>query len=170
MRALVIGGGACVWDDLAALKALIGCWTGTVLAVNDVGADYPGRIDHWCSLHPEKFHLWRPKRLGNADYVTWAHPGHGVADQVMSTTDDWSGSSGLFAVKVALETGHDRIVLCGVPMDTRPHYFDGSPWVEQDAFAPAWRIRADQLRDKVKSMSGWTRTLLGAPAPDWLDQ
>src|SRR5688572_6460764 len=52
--ALLLGGADCVWDDVNALESMLGStWPGIVIAVNDIGAMWPRRLDHWCSLHME---------------------------------------------------------------------------------------------------------------------
>jgi hypothetical protein len=81
-----------------------------------------------------------------------------------------SGSSGLFAVKAALEVlGADRVVLAGVPMSTDQRHFNkGEPWAKGAPYLDAWRIALPFIRDRVRSLSGFTRDLLGAPTPDWL--
>jgi hypothetical protein len=161
MRALVVGGASCVWDDLAAL----GLHFGPVLVVNDIGTVHPGRIDHWCTLHAEKLESWRLARWrngGNGDYTTWGRPEKPGTDRTLAY---WTrGSSGLFAVGVALELGAHEVVLCGVPMDGRPHYFDSAAWDSFRLYRETWVKRAPLLWERgVYSMSGWTRELLGPP-------
>lgn len=78
-----------------------------------------------------------------------------------------SGSSGLFAVKVALiDLGYEDVVLCGVPMTATPHFDDNVPWPEVDLFKLGWEQALPQIDGRVRSMSGWTRELLGAPNED----
>jgi len=80
-----------------------------------------------------------------------------------------SGSSGLYAVKLALEAGADKVVLAGVPMSAEAaHFFSPEPWQEVGGFIDAWSIVHPRLQHTVRSMSGWTRERLGAPTPDWL--
>lgn len=160
MNALVIGGAACVWDDLRAL----GPWGGLVVVVNDVGACYPHRIDHWATLHPEKLAGWRMgrwKRGGNGDYTTWSRRNPELVDRIIS---GWSsGSSGMLGVGVALDVGAENVVLAGIPMGSEGHFFSPDPWGAFETHRPAWEKRIDVLRGRVTSMSGWTRELLGAP-------
>lgn len=81
-----------------------------------------------------------------------------------------SGSSGLFAVRVALELGFDRIVLCGVPMQKEQGRLDGIVrWSGAEAFKKGWQQALPHLRDTTRSMSGWTKQLLGAPTAEWLN-
>ena len=59
IRALVLGGASCLWKDLQALGEMLdGRWPYMVLAVNDSGWAYRFPIDHWVSLHCEKFEVW----------------------------------------------------------------------------------------------------------------
>lgn len=162
MRALVLGGADCLWDDLRAL----GHWDGPVVATNDAGVAYPYRIDHWCSLHGDKLPAWRRMREArglNLDFTTWTRDVH--AEYADRTLSGWSsGSSGLFAVGVALHLGAESVVLAGVPMQAdRAHFFDRAPWDDVGPYLQAWEARAAQMRGRVFSMSGWTRELLGGP-------
>lgn len=141
------------------------------LAVNDVAACWAGQIDYLVTLHPEKLPRWQAERLrqGWNEPATVAHePPADVLMDYRFPGMNASGSSGLFAVKVALEAGADRVVLAGVPMTATPHFFDAGHWGERESFAAAWEIALPSIRDRVRSMSGWTRALLGAPSPDWL--
>lgn len=171
MNALVVGGAECVHRDLAAL----GGWTpDIVIVVNDIGAIYPHRIDHWMSVHAGKFHEipdhpkgwgWLRQRKaagGNADFTTWTNRHKAeLADRVIY---GWNrGSSGMSAVGVALELGADTVVLCGIPMDPTGHFFDKEPWVACEDHREAWTNRIEKMRGRVWSMSGWTRELLGSP-------
>lgn len=140
----------------------------TVLAVNDAGCVWPLRLDHWCTLHPEKLRAWEGRRTGPGRYLRWAHTktGFPFIDRV---TDDWQGSSGLFAVKVALrDLGHDKVIAAGVPMTATPHFFDTGRWAERNSFIEGWQSHASEIKPRVRSMSGWTRELLGAPSKQWL--
>lgn len=168
-RAVILGGAECVWEDLAALERLAGGIDGwTVIAVNDAAVRYRGRIDHFVTLHPEKLPGWIAARRvlvgGRREYEVW------------STKPPWriipnrylAGSSGMTAVAVAEELGINRIVLCGVPMDSRPHFVRGEPWRHHAMHATVWRANAPMLRGYTRSMSGWTREVLGAPDREWL--
>lgn len=177
---LVLGGAACVWEDLIEARGL-----GTfdaVCAINEAGAYYPGQVDVWASLHPEKFHIWARLRqeFGHSRAFTYAahanntHQGRPKAWPLDHVTDyRWpgmssSGSSGLFAVKVMMEQGFDRIVLCGVPMNADPHFFDARAWNEYTSFVDGWKVALPHVRDFARSMSGQTREWLGAPTRAWL--
>lgn len=172
MNALALGGADCVWDDVAASEALLGeAWWDIVVACNDAGAAWPERLDHWVSLHPDKLeHVWKPRREGNQDYETWSNLHRGDKDPGPTDhhLENWGGSSGLFCVTVALEVGADRIVVCGMPMESQPHFHGINPWEEWSSFRQAWEDHHEEMDGRVRSMSGWTRQLLGAPSPEWL--
>lgn len=170
---LIIGSAACLWDDLTAL----GDWLGEIMAVNRAGAHHEGHLDHWVSLHPDqlgRFMAERAQRGGNLDCTTWSRS---EADDVgidhVVTDLEQSGSSGLFAVRIALQRlGHQRVVLAGIPMDNGPHFYDGPrlsgpPFVP---YRPTWRLAAKvEFHGRVRSLSGWTSELLGRPDPAWLE-
>lgn len=161
MRALVLGGAACLWDDLRAFHELK-IPVDTVIAVNDAGWSYPHRIDHWVTLHPEHFGVWeqrRAERGGNGDYVRWSNKVHAAVDRRARA---WgAGSSGLLAVAVAIDSlSSDSVWLCGVPMDEQPHVYGGPDWTGWKAHRKAWERAVERMRGRVHSMSGWTRELL----------
>ena len=60
-RLLVIGGAACVFDDVAGALE-IGAFD-AVMTINNQIADWSEPIDYAVTLHPEKLHEWmRPRR------------------------------------------------------------------------------------------------------------
>ena len=171
--ALVLGGASSVWDDAA--EALHLFRPDAIAAVNDIGTRWAGRLDIWATLHPEHFVKWAPARAANGFTPARTHIAHEDGWRVDSIEDyRWpgmnaSGSSGLYAVKVLMDRGFDRIVLAGVPMQASgAHFFNTSVWNEVSAFTSAWLDQRFRLLGVVKSMSGWTRESLGAPDADWL--
>lgn len=170
---LILGAAASLWSDLAAL----GDWSGPVMAVNRAGAFYPGRLDHWVSLHPEQFDGFIDERRTRGplfDGLTWSlDAADGVRIDRVVTDLELSGSSGLFAVRIALHRlGHDRVVLAGMPMDDSPHFYDAGRR-SGPSFVPyrlEWRrVARDEFAGRVRSLSGWTADLLGRPDPAWLE-
>lgn len=171
LKLLILGGAACVWDD--ADKALALGEYDAVMAVNDMIADWPGRLDYAVTLHPDKLPDWlrRRKQKGNPGRPqTWAHKGSGQKTPVDCQAQDWAGSSGLLGVRIGLMEGFGRIVLAGVPMEpTSAHYFDAKPWTDGKRYRSGWIAHKDEIAPYVRSMSGWTREFLGAPDPAWFD-
>lgn len=163
-----------MWDDIKAARELFE--PDAFFVTNDMIPLWPERIDYVCSLHPEKVADWlseRHKKGLPSPGEIWCHKIAGprglVHKGVDHTTNDWAGSSGLFAAKVALEQGFGKIVTCGVPLDSeRTHIARKRIWSAAHAFRSGWKRNHDKLRDKVRSMSGWTKEFLGAPSPEWL--
>lgn len=170
----MLGGGSCLHDDIGAYLGPIN----GVVACNDAGTVWPGNLAAWVSLHPQHFVVkkWLADRHGPPAKRIFAHP---AADKPVQRGNypagieftpyqfpgqDRSGSSGLFAAKVALiDLGFDRVVLCGVPMDKRPHFFDRDDWKAAEGFRSAWLAVPQEYRDRMRSLSGWTKVLLGSP-------
>lgn len=160
-RLVILGGAGCVYDDL---KRYSPPPDAKVMVINDMGAEYPGRIDYWVSLHPDKLGIWQRQRRDrkfNQDYLSVAHRKHSLAkvDHVFS---DWGGSSGLFATKSALMLGFDHVVLCGIPMDSQPNVFrkNEKSWSSFQQYKDKWPAHIPEMIGKVFSMSGWTREQL----------
>lgn len=171
--ALVLGGAAGVWDDAA--RALSRFQPHAAAAVNDIGTRWAGRLDIWASLHHEKMAGWRQERVRRGFGPAKTHIGCEPAPGIDAVEDyRWpgmnaSGSSGLYAVKLLMDRGFDRIVLAGIPMDPAgAHFFNTARWDEVESFWQAWLDQAPRLKGIVKSMSGRTRELLGAPDRTWL--
>jgi len=64
--------------------------------------------------------------------------------------------------------GFERIILCGVPMDETPHFRRKEPWLDCYRYRKAWDKNAKRLRERTRSMGGWTWELLGEPTEEWL--
>lgn len=186
-HAIVLGGAECVWMDLVALERTYGRrWDGLVVACNDVGVHYRGRIDAWTSLHadkllkgdgrdPEKRSWWR-QRADNGypmdGIVTYSRKGAYGADRDINEAVS-GGSSGLLAVQVAWNMGADRVTLCGVPMTVTPHFAETechtpTDWRSADSHWRAWKNNQKMLEGRVRSFSGRTRDVFGAPTYEWL--
>ena len=157
--ALVCGSANCLYDDCDCATPL---YPGsTLIAVN--GA--PLRADHRFSAH------WRSLKTKG-----WIQPGETVHSTMEQPNAPWvnywwpkvntvPGTSGWAAAKMAVAMGFDHIILCGIPMDSSP-YTDGRPakTFEDTETLRMYReaIESDtQYHSKIKSMSGWTKELLG---------
>ena len=170
MFALILGGANTIWDDYAAAKKCIE--PDIIIAINDIGVHFE-HIDHWVTMHPEKMPNWLAARRKNYEFVPrlWT-AGHKLpTPRGFIFNHVWSkgGSSGMLAVRVARHIRCKKILLAGVPMESRyAHFFDSNGWTECDYYKRAWERewRTGMMKD-VRSVSGWTKTLLGAPDADW---
>lgn len=195
---VVLGGAECVWDDWAALKAMLGTARPVVIAVNRAGIVWPGTLDHWVTMHPEELLLqdphhpegipWVAQRAANgypAGFETWSRreaelQEGGEVSHLMRAEPDhilpkWGlvGGSGLYAAGPVATELDLRVGLCGVPMDERPHFHDagqweGGAWEEADLHWQGWLDVAHRL-GHVRSGSGRTRELLGEWTEEWVD-
>lgn len=169
MIAVALGGAKGGLEELAEVSARMP--VAKIFAVNDVAAEYPGHVDYFVTLHPSKLDMWLDKRqslgLSPPDHII-AHVAERHVTEVVSFK--WpemkrSGSSGLFAAKIAIEKTDLPVVLCGIPMDAdRTHYAESNFVKHCDEFRPAWQEALPHIRGRVTSMSGWTAELLGRPA------
>lgn len=73
------------------------------------------------------------------------------------------GGSAMYATLFGLEVlGFERVILCGCPLEAGDYLYN----FEADGI---WQHRARVIfQGRVRSMSGNTRRLLGAPSLDWL--
>jgi len=177
--AIVCGGAWTVDDDYA--LALRRFPDATVIAVN--GAAWRVRAHHLFSLHPKDFidRGWIQKqesRFGPGFKVNGARAKN-KADQEWrarenSYVDRWwpgvstAGTSVWGGARLAKAMGHDRILLCGAPMQPGPYAHGGpAPAFLESDILEQYRsaIAADTEMHKVtRSMSGWTREILGGPS------
>lgn len=203
--ALILGGADCVWCDMGELERLVPSagwadyitpkpcfarktkkhripmnWPGPVIAINDIGVVFPGRIDHWVSLHPVKFPKWermRARKRFPKGYVRWGKVGRSMNTD--RTVEQWTpGYGGMFAATVARDgLGCEKAILCGVGMTNGPHFVGstehtyGKKWLGAAKSWPRWEKPESKARMMgwLKSMSGNTRKLLGAPTAEWLN-
>lgn len=164
---LVVGAAGGVWRDLEKFDRL-GSHPAGVIAVNRMMADFPRDLTCGATLHPDMAAGW----VGGRGLRVFAHSaGPGVTD-IVPWSEGWQGTSALYAVEIALKLGAEKIVLAGVPMDEGPHYYDTDLGISAlgewlDLYRSGWRCARPTIQGIVKSMSGWTRTVLGAPTKEW---
>jgi hypothetical protein len=171
----VMGGADTVHDDYKAFRAL---WRGSVgiVACNDAIAEFP-HIVAGVTLHPENLTTWVNHRESKG---YWKAPmyTHKVTrrfnyPEAILTDYNFPGqgeslTSGIMAAKVAMiDLGYDRVVFCGVPMTDTPHFIarpDAPTWDIADHY---FKRLKQMLRPEyfacMRSMSGRTRELMGAP-------
>jgi hypothetical protein len=178
MIALVIGGAVGAIDEFHEALAMVSEKVVT-LAVNDQIMLFPYYIDHAVTLHPEKLDHIDPKWLTvrrshhlDDPGEIWAHRDSRRTANIVTKIepDHWQGSSGLYAARIAMRNLGLRVILCGVPMQAqRSHVVRGRPWNAVAAFTASWQKYLPQMRPYVRSMSGWTCSLLGFPDQEFLN-
>lgn len=170
-RALILGSADTLAADRDAALELFK--PDILIAANHAARDYDGHVDAFVSMHPELIPLWlgqRIKRGGSLPGDIW-YPRHKPCSIARARpVKSWGGSSGLMCVAVAEQLGVTHAVLAGIPMvKMNRHYDKSEPWMECRQYYPAWERQRDHISPWVRSMSGWTRTLLGEPTREWLD-
>ena len=175
---LICAGGHTVWDDLIKVgydhvDQASSPWD--IMCINDIFMHFPGRVHHFYSNDRKFMPNWSAARrqlytiefpfttkthtLRHGAQYNWHWPGH--------------GTSSLNGVYCGLAMGYKRIILCGVPLDNGPHYWE-APWrktnfdrevpTRPDGTMAYWfRAKSRVFDGKVFSMSGRTRELLGEP-------
>lgn len=74
-----------------------------------------------------------------------------------------SGSSALLGVLAGIRLGYEKIIVCGCPLiGVNNKQYDYAN------FQKGWTAKLNEIKDKTRSMSGWTRDLLGAPTEEWI--
>ena len=179
-RCLVIGSGACLWDDARKLYRHDSENKYDYCGVNFGGYFWPYPLKHFCSLHANYIQYWLPLRLKTFSQG-WIHS-H-AAKKEPAVENVWNlvrpaAMSGLFAAKAMLACGYDEVILLGNPMDDTGHFYDPPPGMLAPGEQASWesmryrhrenmleweQASIDEFKGRVKSMSGYTRDLLGEP-------
>lgn len=171
MIALCLGGALSVWAEYEAAKTLIGDRPFLTVACNHAAVRFPGHLDAFASLHPELVDGWLADRAAaghNVDCRIFTHrPGRRQNAEALAWR--WFGSSGLYTAQVAI----DRLdcagaILCGVPMDDNAGHIHHGTWDAAYHYRAGLQDAAAQ-KPQVRSMSGYTQELFGAPDIPWLE-
>lgn len=192
--ALVIGCAANVWEDIEAAKRLT--TYDAIYCVKQIGVHYPDAFNVWATLHTEAMDGYEVERhasgLPNGYQIVAPPPNelgsHGAKGKITrrvsylwpGSTSSASASSGIYGAKVALDDGFDRVVLAGIPMSPEHGHFlpegkmvsgqrRGVVWTGHSAFVLGFSEAVPHLIGKVKSMSGYTQKVLGAPNSNWIN-
>jgi hypothetical protein len=177
---LIVGCANNLWKDVEQARK-IGEFDATY-CVKLAGVYWPAKFQVWVTLHPERMGHMEEERhkLGYPNGYDIVAPLKDEAPayayavrsmrQVSYRYDNKtrSPSSGVYAVKVALEDGFDRIVLAGVPLDGSKHFKRSEPWREADVYMHGFKDYQLHFAGRVRSMSGRTREALGFPTAAWL--
>jgi hypothetical protein len=174
-----------MWDDLRRVPDGL-----DVVAVNRAGWLYLEPLTLWISIHGGGVsrggglslmgHIEKRRALGaDMDFTAYGNfaEAEESGDVIRWNRPNGGGSSSLFAVRIALELGYERVVLAGVPLvgHTTICDADGSEKVDEPSAAGfgvyrgGWQKVHGEIAGHVRSMSGWTRETFGAPTAEWLN-
>lgn len=156
---IIVGSAPCVLEDLAKLPPIEADY---MIIGLDAVDKYLGTAAYCATFHPAEIpKIIERRRLagGNTDWKMVSHePRPGV--DIVTSHNGSSGSSAMLGILTALNLGYDGIICCGCPLEGPKRY---------EAFRNGWTVRMALIKDKVRSMSGWTMKLVGAPTEEWLN-
>jgi hypothetical protein len=160
----LIGSARCVWEDLrdSPYKEApsVGC--------NDAGV-YAPRMLHWVSMHKEFFEpavALRRYHYPDEPFITHAWKKNARAVDYVWFSDIVPDTSGCFGVMMALMFGFSPVIMCGIPLDDSGRFH--APHTESRVGAyvttnDTWAWLKREHGRKIRSMSGRSRELFGAP-------
>jgi hypothetical protein len=171
---IITGAAPSVWADIERVPDLVteiipgrGYMNYDFMAIGlDAVDKYAWPIRYVATYHPAEIQQIKERRqatAGNTDYQVISHETRPDVDIFIK---DWwrpSGSSSLLGVQAALQLGYQKIILCGCPLTGESAKKDN-----YNTFHIGWTDKHKQIKDHVRSMSGWTKELLGAPTEEWL--
>jgi hypothetical protein len=186
---LAVGSAPCLFDDVAdamkmypdAERMLI---NGACTAFHSVEHILAGHTNKSNLFAAERARVYPGSGVVYRFHATLSYPEQRILNPLIT---DWWGqdkvtgaTSAGKAARIGLALGYDRIVLCGCPMDADAGYWEGEAKVPHDGCprfnTPDPRQAIRRYRDKlavlaktepfksqVFSMSGYSRSVLGAP-------
>jgi hypothetical protein len=163
--AVILGGSSSIWDDYKYVQSIRAPQDLIHFAVNDISIHFfKAPIQHIVSYHSDMIAPLRKlyKLRFNADVTT-----HGWKDDEGVDMSWWGkitnngGTSSLFAVEIALELGITDIIVCGVTLDGRPHYFEDCRQEKGEHYdfgrvpeIGAWKAKLFGKEHMIKGTSG----------------
>lgn len=178
---LIIGSGSNFMEDVESA-----CDIGQidyVVVVKRVLFEYPGKVDFFVTLHPE----WAAEYIQNRYALGWDMKFETYATRnfkidprnwdigKIHIVDEggWGGSSGLYAIKIIRDRFPSwKIILAGMPLDLTPRFKDNKPWSGGQTgvhrYRRGWQNKFEHYASMTRSMSGWTKRLLGSPTTEWM--
>ncbi len=172
MRIAIIAGSAeCLWKDVERFKEILE--PGTVVdvaCINHTALHWPRAFQYWITWHTDLFTDLKDQMKHTP--ITIGPDDTADVDMLVSFTGFMATDSSLYAVKVLLDLGFDRVVLCGVPIDNSRKFYDKPedelPQWDSSNIQHAWLQESKSFNGKVRSMSGNTRGMFGEPTKEWL--
>jgi hypothetical protein len=178
VRAMVCAAAPCLFDD--AREAFRCGGFDRFYAVNAAAIRWP-MTDVWVTGHPENLEQWQRVFLMTNRKLPEVVARHGAAGKnahvdrsapiYWPKQERMAITSTLFAVKVALDDGAGRVVVCGAPLDEGGGHIDqGAPQNHSyTRYRPAFIWARDNVFDgRVRGVSGYLAEHLGKVDTQWL--
>lgn len=167
---IIIGSAPCVQEDIIAFATSFIPWaerSDYMLIGLDSVDKYLGRAKYFTTYHPADIAAALKRRTeagGNTDWIIVSQEQNGMIDIVIPLLSGPSGSSSLCGVHAGMKEGYKKIILCGCPLIGKNAANDN-----YEVYQQGWLAKYKEIKECVRSMSGWTREFLGAPTLEWLN-
>lgn len=182
---IITGAALCVMEDVRAALSTIMCYFhesgNPVFETSDadfmaIGLDavdkYLWPVKYFATYHPSEIKAAMERRAGfggNTDYFIISHQQHPDKATgrdlvgLIIPCEPPSGSSALLGVLAGIKIGYKKIIVCGCPLTgTNDKGYDYAK------FRAGWTAKFNEIKGYTRSMSGWTRELLGYPDKEWI--
>lgn len=180
---IIIGSAPCVVNDVyQAARLISSAVDDSILHYMAIGLntmDIPTwSIQYFATYHPVDIEIAKIRREaagGNIDYKVISHireeeDGDGRmikydVDMIIPLENP-SGSSSLLGVLAGIQLGYEKIIVCGCPLIGN----SSDTGYDYAKFQKGWTHKFREIKHKTRSMSGWTKELLGAPSESWISE
>lgn len=169
--AIIVGGSQSMWSDYEEFRAFN--IPHDIITVNLSSIFIPHQVKHIYSWHSRVIGLIKKIRRhefpDDNSLVHCKKDGDNV-DYVWSGMDGFS-FSGLSAAQFAILMGYKKVVFIGVAMDNSGYFY--KPYFNESLHDKTRMKEIHYMQvvfgDRVRSMSGNTREILGKPTKEWLE-
>lgn len=169
---IIVGSAPCAQEDVAGALSLLHEIQDMndafdVMAIGMDAVNYIVHIDYFATYHTADIDEARIRREAdglNTDYKIIAHMQYKEMVQTILPCNPPSGSSALLGVLAGIKLGYRKIIVCGCPLIGK-----NAKGFDYANFQKGWTAKFAAIKDKTRSMSGWTKKLLGAPDEVWLN-
>lgn len=178
---IVLGSGGSIFSDINKATALIGSKPFDVMAANLSFLAWNGKLEHLVSLHPEKithfYELAKGLPVDRSHHIHTHTPIEGPHCEQYWDIIDNNGTSSLYALKIAIMLGYEKIICCGMDLSGMHRFYD-NPFLKTannfscDAIMYSWieqKRDNPHFREKVRGTSGKTEILFGEVTREWLE-
>ena len=181
---IVLGSGGSLFSDIERCKNVLfpaaGIKKFDVMAINLSFLGWAGELEHLVSLHPDRLlHFYELAKGLPIDRMGHIHT-HSYVGNIPHVEQAWDivdveGTSALFALKVAILLGYERILCCGIDLDGMHRFYDNPNMKTANNFSCdgifiAWQKWSTNpwFKNKVRGVSGRLAKLFGEPTFEWL--
>lgn len=174
---IITGAAPCVLEDIDKAVSFLSlqpsAFSLDYMAIGFDAVDkYDWPIKYFATYHPSEIEMSMERRAkagGNTDCLVIAHQqhpakeGHDLVNMIIPCEPP-SGSSSLLGVLAGIKYGYKKIILCGCPLTGK-----NDKEYDYANFRAGWTAKLKEIKDVTRSMSGWTRDILGAVDKEWLE-